>query len=181
MDFTNTDLKELASLIYETLKKHGIDAVLVGGACVSIYSRNRYQSSDLDFVTYEELKPIEKALAELGFKRVGRSFSHQHCLYLIDFVNPPVAIGHESIQRFVTLKTPVGSLQLLSPTDCVKDRLASFFHWNDEQALEQALLVSENHRIDLANLKRWAQKEGFDKKLEEFLQKHQDRHPKNKA
>ena len=52
MNFSNIDLKDLACFIYETLKKAGIDAVLVGGACVSIYSQNRYQSSDLAFLTY---------------------------------------------------------------------------------------------------------------------------------
>jgi len=63
MEFANTNLKDLACFIYEILKRNGIEAVLVGGACVSIYSQNRYQSYDLDFVTYEELKLIEKALA----------------------------------------------------------------------------------------------------------------------
>ena len=122
------DLKSLACFIYETLKKAGIDAVLVGGACVSIYSKNRYQSSDLDFVTYEEMRPIEKALGPIGFRRVGRSFIHDDCLYLLDFVNPPISVGNETIQYFKTMKTSFGSLQLLTPTDCVKDRLVSFFH-----------------------------------------------------
>lgn len=169
MDFRNPDLKEFACLIYETLTKSGIKAVLVGGACVSIYSENRYQSSDLDFASYEELKLIEKALSKLGFKRTGRQFSHADCPYLIDFVNPPISIGHEAIHEFNTLKASTGSLCLLSPTDCVKDRLASFFYWNDAQALEQALMVAENHQIDLDNLKRWAKAEGFQKKLKTFL------------
>lgn len=170
-DLSSIDLKNLAILIYETLKKSNIDVILVGGACVSIYSQNRYQSFDLDFVTYEELKPIEKALSKLGFKRTGRCFSHDECSYVIDFVNPPIAVGHESIHQFNTLKTSSGSLQLLSPTDCIKDRLASFFHWNDAQALEQALMVAEDHLIDLNNLKHWAKTEGFEKKFEEFLRK----------
>lgn len=170
-DFSKIELKELACLIYETLKNSGIDAVLVGGACVSIYSQNRYQSFDLDFVTYEELKPIEKALEKLGFKRTGRCFAHDHCPYVIDFVNPPISIGHESIRHFETLKIDAGSLQLLTPTDCVKDRIAAFFYWNDEQALEQALLVAKNHPIDLNNLKHWAKAEGHEKKLKEFLRR----------
>ena len=169
MNFRDPDLKELACLIYETLKANGINAVLVGGACVSIYSKNRYQSSDLDFATYEELKPIEKALKKLGFQRRGRQFSHPDCPYLIDFVNPPISVGHEAIHEFNTLKTSAGSLLLLSPTDCVKDRLVSFFHWNDTQALEQALMVAENYPIDLKNLKSWAKAEGFEKKLMKFL------------
>jgi hypothetical protein len=161
IDFSNITIKKLACLIYETLKKSGIEVVLVGGACVSIYSHNRYQSSDLDFVTYEQLKSITPILSKLGFQRTGRSFSHKHCPYLLDFVNPPVSIGHQSIQNFKILKTAIGSLQLLSPTDCVKDRLASFFHWNDAQALEQAAMVAENHTIQIEDLKHWAKIEGF--------------------
>jgi hypothetical protein len=171
MNFRDPDLKEFACLIYETLKVNGINAVLVGGACVSIYSENRYQSSDLDFATYEEMKPIEKALKKLGFERTGRQFSRSDCPYLIDFVNPPIAVGQEAVHEFKTLKTSAGSLRLLSPTDCVKDRLASFFHWNDAQALEQALMVAENHSVDLQDLKRWAKAEGFEKKLGSFLER----------
>lgn len=33
---------------------------MVGGACVTIYSANRYQSYDLDYVTYEDMKKIKK-------------------------------------------------------------------------------------------------------------------------
>lgn len=168
-DFSKIDLRDLACLIYETLKSNGINAILVGGACVSIYSKNRYQSYDLDFVTYDELNAVEKALNKLGFKRVGRSFSHTNCPYLIDFVNPPLAIGHEPIRHFEMLSTQAGSLQLLTPTDSAKDRLAAYFYWDDEQALEQALLVAKNHKIDLKNLKRWAKEEGFLSKLERFL------------
>ncbi|HAB99957.1 MAG TPA: hypothetical protein DCE71_09065 [Parachlamydiales bacterium] len=117
------------------------------------------------------MKPIEKALKNLGFKRNGRQFSRPDCPYLIDFVNPPISVGHEAVHKFEMLKTSTGSLLLLSPTDCVKDRLASFFHWNDKQALEQALLVAKNHPIHLEDLKRWAKEEKFEKKLEDFLNK----------
>jgi len=169
MNFSNIDLKDLACLIYETLMKAGIDAVLVGGACVSIYSHNRYQSFDLDFVTYEEMRQIEKALNPLGFQRTGRSFIHANSPYLIDFVNPPISVGNEPIQHLKTMKTSFGALRLLTPTDCVKDRLASFFHWNDAQAFEQAILVAENHKINVNDLKRWAQDEGHSNKLKGFL------------
>lgn len=172
MDFSNIDLKDLACFIYEILKQNGIDAVLVGGACVSIYSQNRYQSYDLDFVVYEELKLIEQVLLKLGFKRTGRCFAHEKCPYVIDFVNPPIAIGNESIRYFETLKTPAGSLKLLRPTDCVKDRLSSFFHWNDAQALEQAVLVAKDHPINLRDIKRWAKAEGHFEKLKYFLEKY---------
>ena len=131
MDFSNIDIKDLACFACKILLDAGIEAVLVGGACVSIYSHNLYQSYDLDFVSYQGLKLIEQALVKFGFVRNGRCFTRSDCPYVIDFVNPPVAIGHSPIRHFATLTTPLGPLQLLTPTDCVKDRLASFFHWND--------------------------------------------------
>ena len=33
---------ELAALVYSYLKEHGIEVVLSGGACVTIYSQNKY-------------------------------------------------------------------------------------------------------------------------------------------
>lgn len=171
-EFSKIDIKDLACFIHDALSKQGISAVLVGGACVSIYSHNRYQSYDLDFVVYEELKEIEKVLTKYGFRRLGRCFSHDDCPFLIDFVNPPVAIGNASVREFATLNTPMGSLQLLKPTDCVKDRLASFIHWNDLQALEQALLVAKEHKIDLKEIVNWANEEGnHKKKIDTFLER----------
>ena len=169
MDLSKIELKELACYIYEVLKNSGIDAILVGGACVTIYSHNQYQSYDLDFVTYEDIKRIEKVLQKVGFRKTGRCFIHKDCPYMIDFVNPPVAIGNAPIHNFEVLKTSSGSLMLLTPTDCVKDRLSAFFHWNDEQALEQALLVATDQVINLRNIKDWAKSEGFKLKIKTFL------------
>lgn len=169
IDFSKITLQELACFVYEILKSHKIDVVLVGGACVSIYSENRYQSMDVDFATYEELKPIEKILQPYGFKRLGRSFHHDECPYLIDFVNPPITVGRESVHQFKKLRTASGSLVLLFPTDCVKDRLSAFFHWNDRQSLDQAILVAKSHCIDKKDLKKWARAEGFSEKLNQFL------------
>ena len=42
IDWKKITLKNLAGYIAEELRKVGIDTILVGGACVSIYSKNRY-------------------------------------------------------------------------------------------------------------------------------------------
>jgi hypothetical protein len=39
------------------------------------------------------------------------------------------------------------------PTDCVKDRLAAFYHWGDRQGLEQAILVLKTNAIDIDSVK----------------------------
>jgi len=56
-----TSLEELAYFVCSALQKHGVEAVLTGGAAVSIYTNNRYQSFDLDFVTLASVKQITEA------------------------------------------------------------------------------------------------------------------------
>ena len=58
----NISLKELAALVLDILREGGIDAILVGGACVSLYTDSEYQSYDLDFVTHASLKDITELM-----------------------------------------------------------------------------------------------------------------------
>jgi hypothetical protein len=169
INFKIISIAELAALVNTKFAEHNMKTILVGGACVAIYSDNRYLSYDLDFVTFETKGNIKKALSELGFEPKGKHFVHRDCPYLIEFVSPPIAIGEELIDKFKTLTTQFGWLELLTPIDCVKDRLASFFHWQDRQALEQAVLVFKNQKIDLEEIKRWAKAENHLDKFKEFV------------
>jgi hypothetical protein len=172
IDFKNITLKQLAAIIYEKLKEHNIDSILVGGACVSIYSQNRYQSYDLDYVTYEDMKKVEKALNELDFQKKVRYFKNKDCEYYIEFVSPPVAIGNEPIKSYEYLQTPFGTIKMLTATDSIKDRLAAFYHWNDKQSLDQALIIykATSQKIDMNEIKRWSKNEGHMKNFKIFLE-----------
>ena len=65
----------------------------------------------------------------------------------------------------------MGVLRLLAPTECVMDRLAGFYHWNDLQCLEQALEVSRRQPIDLARIEQWSRKERAVEKFREFRER----------
>ncbi|MCF7806557.1 MAG: hypothetical protein K9M07_06545 [Simkaniaceae bacterium] len=172
IDWKSISLKELAGYLSSELAKDNIELILVGGACVTIYSHNQYQSYDLDFITYEDLKKVRKALFRLGFEERSGYFRHPKCTWIIEFVSPPVSIGQERIHSFFQMKTDYGTVKLLRPIDCIKDRLASFFHWNDRQGLDQAIKVfHEFQDIDMEEIKKWSIREGFLQKFEEFLQK----------
>jgi hypothetical protein len=170
IDWKNIGIKELAGLISECLRKDGIDAVLVGGACVSIYSKNRYISYDLDYVTYEDKQKVKASLEKIGFHLKQKHFAHFQCPFLIEFVTPPVAVGKEAVKQFQNLSTTLGSIKLLRDVDCVKDRLASYYHWDDKSALHQAVEVCLERKIDFEELKRWSRKEGFIGKFAHFLE-----------
>lgn len=75
------------------------------------------------------------------------------------------------MKNIATLKTKFGNLRILSPTDCVKDRLAAFYHWDDPQSLEQALMVAERRRIDLKEVERWSKVEGNLNKYNVFIKR----------
>ncbi len=163
-------IKELAALICHKLNEKDIDAVLVGGACVSIYTENKYVSYDLDFVSYARLKDITEVLKELGFKREStRHFVREDCPYFIEFVAPPLSIGSERVKKKEKIKTRFGSFTLLTSTDSVKDRLAAYYHWNDPQSLEQAVMVAKAQKINIKDIKRWSVAEGHKEKYETFL------------
>ncbi len=163
------DIQIIASIVCDCLLKHGIDAVLSGGAVVSIYTNNEYESKDLDFISSSDIKAIEKALVKIGFtKSSGRHFTHSETEYFVEFPKPPLAIGNMPIKEWATQNNKAGKLQLLTPTHSVMDRLAGYFHWNDKQNLDQALMIAKKHPIKIKEIERWAKIEEEFEKFEIF-------------
>lgn len=162
----NIDIKDLAILVSEELEKNNINAVLVGGACVSIYSNNEYLSMDLDYVSYATVRELEPIMNKLGFfRKHSKHFENDECPFFIEFPSPPISIGYEGpIEKFNKIK----SLKLFTPTDSVKDRLAAYYHWNDAQSLDQALMVARSQKINLAEVKRWSEGERSLDKFKNF-------------
>ncbi len=78
-------------------------------------------------------------------------------------------MGNETVHDFSHVKTELGTIKMLRPIDSVKDRLASFYHWGDRQALEQAInICREISDIDFKELENWSIAEGHPKKFHEF-------------
>jgi len=172
LDWQNVGIKKLAAIISAHLQKNGIEVVLVGGACVSLYSDNQYMSYDIDLITDSPIRKIIPMLEELGFKNTGgRLFENPQCKFLVDFPAPPISIGDEPIFKFNNLKTRFGTICLLTQTDCIKDRLAAYFFWNDQQSLDQAVMVAKRNKTYLPEIKKWAEKQGEIEKYEVFKKK----------
>ncbi|HEY5235067.1 MAG TPA: hypothetical protein VIJ14_02715 [Rhabdochlamydiaceae bacterium] len=169
INWKKVSLEDLAGFLSAKLAEKDIGIILVGGACVTIYSRNRYQSYDLDFVVYEDMKKVKQALKELGFLEKNKYFIHPECKWIIEFVSSPVAIGSEIISDFEEIRVSTGTIKMLRVEDSVKDRLASYFHWNDRQGLDQAIDICLEQDVDIKEVKTWAIKEGFEPKFQKFI------------
>jgi hypothetical protein len=158
---------EFGAFVAGQLWKYDIDVVLTGGACVMIYSNNRYQSFDLDFIERpgSDRKRIKSALEDIGFKEENRYFTHPDTEYFVEFPSGPLSVGDEPVKDIAVLEFSTGQLRIISPTECVKDRLAAYYHWRDLQCLEQAIIVASMNDVDLNEVERWSEHEGM---LEEF-------------
>jgi hypothetical protein len=164
---------ELAAYVATRLRDRGIEVVLTGGSCVTIYSGGKYVSADLDFVEtrFATRRDIRAAMAEIGFSERDRYFLHPGTITLVEFPPGPLAIGKEPVKRIDTMELPTGRLLIISPTDCVKDRLAAYHHWKDLQCLEQAVMVAVARSVDVDEIERWSVSEGMAERFRDFTRK----------
>jgi hypothetical protein len=170
-DFKTCTEEELWKYIAFHLSKAGIESVLVGGAVVAIYTKGVYRSGDLDFITGKGTQAqVQATLETLGFQKVrGRHFEHPDCLHIIiEFPPGPVSIGEDFKIQPDEKKIEGQIIKILSPTDCIRDRLASYIHFNAHDCLDQAALVAKSQPFDLEKVKKWCLSEGAGDKFENF-------------
>ena len=164
-------LGAVAVAVGDALRRHGIRAVLSGGACASLYTRGAFQSADMDFILTGPAKQsqLDAAMATVGFTRKGDRYVCPRTPFYVEFPRGPLAIGNDYGIRPVTRRTPQGLAMMLSPTDSCRDRLAAFYHWNDRQSLQVAVWIVLRDRVHLPAVRRWSVAEGFADRFEEFL------------
>lgn len=172
INFKTCSEKELWEYVAVHLKKNGIDTVLVGGAVVAIYSDGAYHSGDLDFVrTSMFVTKLDETMSELGFKRHGRHFIHPDCKHLfVEFPGgPPLGIGEDNSIKPAEIKIDGTVIKILSPTDCIKDRLASYIHFKAKEGLDQAILVAKAQPFNSESVKKWCKNEGATWAFDDFI------------
>jgi len=169
----NMSQAELAAYIQDTLQAEGIPVVLSGGSAVSFYSSNKYVSKDLDLINtgFARRSKISAVMNKLGFTEKGRYFIHPETTFFVEFPDGPLSVGEEPVKEISEYELSTGTLRVLSPTDCVKDRLCAFYFWNDLQGLEQAILVVKSQQVDLREIKRWSKVEGKERECKAFTDK----------
>lgn len=158
-----TTLDELAFIVCTAFHLVGECIILSGGGAATVYAPDAYQSRDLDFVLdFQKSFPGLSAepLMNLGFRQSGGSYAHPESPFLVEFMTEPPMVGQEDIPSWDTLRRDDLILHILSPTDCVRDRLAAFLWWNDFSALEQALAVTVRQGVDQNLVQAWCQREG---------------------
>jgi hypothetical protein len=166
-------MEELGAYVCSKLEEQGIKTVLSGGSCAEIYSHGKYVSDDIDLIDRYNAREgeITNVMTTLGFTEYSRYYIHADTKYFVEFPRGPLGVGDAPVHEIASMEFETGTLRLLTPTDCVKDRLAAYYHWKDEQGLDQALWVSEHNDIDLNAIRQWSEREGCLDKFEIYRQR----------
>lgn len=159
-------MEDVCFAVAAALDNASIDAVLTGGSAATIYAPEAYTSLDADFVLRREIKAsaLTQILASLGYHPAAARgmFEHPKSRFTIDFPKGPLAVGGDYVQGTAILRRGSTKLRILTPTDCVKDRLAHFYFWDDLSALNVAVAVAKSpHGSDVNpdELKQWTERE----------------------
>lgn len=155
------------------LAKNGIETILVGGAVAAIYSEGVYKSGDLDFVlkTYVVGK-IPEIMKQIGFVNDGgRHYMHPECEKFVEFMFGPAGIGDDVKITPDEVKVSGQVLFIYSPTDCIRDRLASYIHFKARECLDQAVLVAKKFPFNQKKVKDWCESEGAPNVYEDLVRK----------
>ncbi len=166
-------MEELAAYVCSQLEAAGIETVLSGRSCVQIYSEGKYTSDDIDLIDRFNggHTRIKQVMFDMGFKEHNRYFVHEDTEYFIEFPRGPLGVGDAPVHDIATLEEETGILKLLTPTDCIKDRLAAYYHWDDPQSLEQAVWVAQQNPFDMDAVKTWSEQEGMMEKFTVFYRR----------
>ena len=166
-----SSLIDVAFEVGGALRRHGISAVLTGGACVALHTDGTYASRDLDFVLQRltSVTQLDTALGELGFRRDGNQYRHPDIPWYVEFPPGPLAIGGDCSLHPTRLTRGDLSVVALSPTESCMDRLAAFYHWRDRQSLALAVRVARHRVVDFRRISAWSKAEGQSQSHREFL------------
>jgi hypothetical protein len=125
--------------------------IMVGGGAVEFYTGMRFATGDLDLVS-PDLKLTEEVLESFGYERPSgsRHYVNRAVSSLVEIHSNKLRANEELVE-LVYRKVP---LSLVSPEDCIIERLESYRKHGSTLDLLNAFLISyhQHERIDMDRL-----------------------------
>lgn len=152
----------------EKLKEKGVNAVIVGGEAIDIWTGGTFASADIDLLVQSK-KITEKLLNKFGFEKQGNTLWLNKDLAIVIHVIESSYSGDSS--KLKTMRIGKYELQIASPEYLIKDRLCSFKFWKDNPQSDMektvALLRIFSDSIDNSYLNRLAKENDIEDVLAE--------------
>jgi hypothetical protein len=91
--------------------------------------------------------------------------------FFIQIVSGPLGIGDDLNIKPKELKLEGQSIRILTPTDCIRDRLSAYIHDGVQSLLDQAVLVAKRQPFEDRKIKKWLLADGHEDVYKEFKAK----------
>ncbi len=120
----------------EKLRDEGVDAILVGGEAIELYTGGQFVTADIDLAVSNKTI-TEKLLNALGFARESGIWFNKDLNIIVQVIDEPYSGDIGKVRRF---KIKEFELKIASPEDLIINRLYSAKIWksNPQRDLEQA-------------------------------------------
>ena len=166
-------LVDVCFAVCTALDNVGTTVVLSGGSAATYYAPQAYQSRDADFVITMRGNAGANALVmnNLGYEQLGGTYVHNINRYTVEFPPGPLAIGNDLVENWETYRRGEEHLNVLTRTDCVRDRLAAYYFYGDVSALMAAVAVAKGGNVNYVALREWSKREGESLRFEDFQER----------
>lgn len=172
-DYKNCTIEELWKFVASHLETEEIGITLVGGGVATIYSKGKYQSGDLDFVLdsmWTKHSQVEEKLKKIGFIKKGVIYRHPECKFTLEYKSPPIEIGDDDRIEPEAIEHEGIAIKILTPTDCVKDRLNKYFLYKDKDAFDAAISVGKECEFVVAKVEKFCDENKFPEVFKKFME-----------
>ena len=156
-------LQDVAFAVCTAMQDAGETVVLSGGGAAAFYAPDAYVTRDLDFILrFSFSAPPSEPILNLGFRQTSSRgiYAHPDTIYTVEFIPGPLAIGDDIVTEWQTIECGAQLLNIITPTDSVRDRLAAGIHWHDLNAARQAAHVARAQSVNLDAVRSWCTAEG---------------------
>ncbi|WP_166288271.1 hypothetical protein, partial [Candidatus Nitrosotalea sp. FS] len=122
------------------LKENSVDAILVGGEAIDLYTAGNFATSDIDLVV-DNKTITEKLLNKFGFGKQGNQLWFNSDLNIIVQVIDKSYSGDSS--RLKKFRVKNYELKVAAPEDLIQNRLYSAKFWksNPQRDMEQSIAL----------------------------------------
>ncbi len=153
--------------LFSLLSKENVDAYLVGGTAVSLYTSGQFTTGDIDVTATNAEKTVD-LLKQMGFEKTGRIWLNQKLALAVDIVDT----FPNSTAKARTILIDRFQIKVVGVEDLIIDRLVAAKYWrsNPKYDIEQATVLFKAHtdNIDKQYTRQLAKKQQVDDYLQEI-------------
>lgn len=161
--------------VTKTLKQNGVEAILVGGQAIDLYTAGTFSTTDIDLLV-DDKTIAEKLLNRFGFGRSANGlWLNKDLAIVVQVISKPYSGDLKKLRKF---KVKDYEFRVAAPEDLIQNRLyaAKFWKSNPQRDMEEsiALLGIFADSIDNSYLDKIAKKndiEDYLAKAKEFASK----------